>query len=86
LHPLWLEPGLVHLTWRDTGPDIDVCRGRGHTSFAMNITVPSRDWDLVILRLRGWRLNLARGHLRRKPLLIGLRAHPWLRLSLWRGY
>ena len=58
LSPLLLRiPGRAH-TGRHTRPDIDMCRGRGHSSFAVDVSVPSRDRDLVILGLRLWRADL----------------------------
>jgi len=65
LNPLWLEPRMGHLTWRDTGPDVKMCRGRSHASFTVDIAIPCRDRDLVILGLHRRLTDLLGGHLRR---------------------
>jgi hypothetical protein len=78
--PLLLRiPGRAH-TGRHTRPDIDMCRGRGHPSFAMDVSIPSRDRDLVILGLRLWRADLA--SLLRWRLLADWESRFRLKLSL----
>lgn len=77
-----LSPLLLRLLLREprsgalsgeTWSDIDVCRSGRNPSFTVDVAIPSRDGDLVVLGLRCQRTgHLSGDHLRRQLSLRGL--------------